>query len=155
MVHTEIVSTTVRNVLPNGVHVVIQEIPSSEVVAVQLWVRSGFFFSSRRRHTRCSRDWSSDVCSSDLVDGAPNEIRDAEGRIVAARYLLDQIPVAVSAGVEIHPISPEREHTGKRPRNLAQLIEKLRRDIGHPDARACDHLDRPQTPWVTHWKGLQ
>src|SRR2546422_4376614 len=25
----------------------------------------GFFFSSRRRHTRCSRDWSSDVCSSD------------------------------------------------------------------------------------------
>src|SRR2546422_3435879 len=27
-----------------------------------------FFFSSRRRHTRCSRDWSSDVCSSDLVD---------------------------------------------------------------------------------------
>src|SRR2546429_9640269 len=28
---------------------------------------SSFFFSSRRRHTRCSRDWSSDVCSSDLV----------------------------------------------------------------------------------------
>src|SRR5690606_40347677 len=26
----------------------------------------GFFFSSRRRHTRFSRDWSSDVCSSDL-----------------------------------------------------------------------------------------
>src|SRR6266498_2057152 len=34
-----------------------------------------FFFSSRRRHTRCGRDWSSDVCSSDLItiqnDGAP------------------------------------------------------------------------------------
>src|SRR5258705_7511142 len=30
-----------------------------------------FFFSSRRRHTRCLSDWSSDVCSSDLliVDG--------------------------------------------------------------------------------------
>src|SRR5690554_6565306 len=26
-----------------------------------------FFFSSRRRHTRCGRDWSSDVCSSDLM----------------------------------------------------------------------------------------
>src|SRR6266436_9779051 len=25
-----------------------------------------FFFASRRRHTRCSRDWSSDVCSADL-----------------------------------------------------------------------------------------
>src|SRR3989442_6246055 len=28
---------------------------------------STFFFSSRRRHTRCGRDWSSDVCSSDLI----------------------------------------------------------------------------------------
>src|SRR5699024_6363014 len=27
---------------------------------------SNFFFSSRRRHTRSKRDWSSDVCSSDL-----------------------------------------------------------------------------------------
>src|SRR5690625_911797 len=27
-----------------------------------------FFFSSRRRHTRWPRDWSSDVCSSDLAD---------------------------------------------------------------------------------------
>src|SRR5207245_6227983 len=26
-----------------------------------------FFFSNRRRHTRCYRDWSSDVCSSDLL----------------------------------------------------------------------------------------
>src|SRR5207245_4326272 len=33
------------------------------VVCVSLF----FFFSSRRRHTRCYRDWSSDVCSSDLV----------------------------------------------------------------------------------------
>src|SRR6266542_3267549 len=31
-----------------------------------------FFFSSRRRHTRCYRDWSSDVCSSDL---APSQRR--------------------------------------------------------------------------------
>src|SRR5690554_7145013 len=31
-----------------------------------------FFFSSRRRHTRCGRDWSSDVCSSDL----PEVLRD-------------------------------------------------------------------------------
>src|SRR5690606_40991448 len=29
-------------------------------------VSDSFFFSSRRRHTRFSRDWSSDVCSSDL-----------------------------------------------------------------------------------------
>src|SRR2546421_12975842 len=30
---------------------------------------SFFFFSSRRRHTRSDRDWSSDVCSSDLDGG--------------------------------------------------------------------------------------
>src|SRR5207249_8244191 len=30
-----------------------------------LSVIAGFFFSSRRRHTRSKRDWSSDVCSSD------------------------------------------------------------------------------------------
>src|SRR3712207_8077278 len=30
-------------------------------------VLSFFFFSSRRRHTRYWRDWSSDVCSSDLL----------------------------------------------------------------------------------------
>src|SRR5690625_5769607 len=30
-----------------------------------------FFFSSRRRHTRWPRDWSSDVCSSDLRGGCP------------------------------------------------------------------------------------
>src|SRR5206468_7199318 len=29
-----------------------------------------FFFSSRRRHTRSDRDWSSDVCSSDLLFGS-------------------------------------------------------------------------------------
>src|SRR6266513_3427805 len=29
--------------------------------------KNRFFFSSRRRHTRSKRDWSSDVCSSDLV----------------------------------------------------------------------------------------
>src|SRR3989449_4483729 len=34
---------------------------------VGVFVAVFFFFSSRRRHTRCSRDWSSDVCSSDLV----------------------------------------------------------------------------------------
>src|SRR5690606_40706967 len=46
-----------------------------------------FFFSSRRRHTRFSRDWSSDVCSSDLdlSDFAPTAVakslRSAELRV--------------------------------------------------------------------------
>src|SRR2546428_9405756 len=33
-----------------------------------------FFFSSRRRHTRSDRDWSSDVCSSDLSPHGPETL---------------------------------------------------------------------------------
>src|SRR5207247_4824809 len=39
-----------------------------------------FFFSSRRRHTRSTRDWSSDVCSSDYhVDGPCTQARRQPG----------------------------------------------------------------------------
>src|SRR5699024_11647223 len=41
-----------------------------------------FFFSSRRRHTRSKRDWSSDVCSSDLI------IRD-HGAVPATIAIMD------------------------------------------------------------------
>src|SRR5256885_12683048 len=48
-----------------------------------LCYRYCFFFSSRRRHTRLQGDWSSDVCSSDLVDDEMIRIReladDADG----------------------------------------------------------------------------
>src|SRR5207245_2007593 len=43
-----------------------------------------FFFSSRRRHTRCYRDWSSDVCSSDLGGGRRGSHR--------PRHLLRPLP---------------------------------------------------------------
>src|SRR6266487_6061553 len=42
-----------------------------------------FFFSSRRRHTRWTGDWSSDVCSSDL--GGPAELRNLAARLFAQR----------------------------------------------------------------------
>src|SRR4051794_35563932 len=38
-------------------------------------MRSFFFFSSRRRHTRWTGDWSSDVCSSDLGDAVNRPLR--------------------------------------------------------------------------------
>src|SRR5687768_17977690 len=50
-----------------------------------------FFFSSRRRHTRCSRDWSSDVCSSDLFPAgeARNARRDESVDVAAFQELGD------------------------------------------------------------------
>src|SRR3712207_9076362 len=46
-----------------------------------------FFFSSRRRHTRYWRDWSSDVCSSDLLDAlnARNEWNPADYAVHLSR----------------------------------------------------------------------
>src|SRR5699024_11846138 len=48
-----------------------------------------FFFSSRRRHTRSKRDWSSDVCSSDL-DGSPafNRLHVADWFVFPVSYQL-------------------------------------------------------------------
>src|SRR5699024_11600566 len=43
-----------------------------------------FFFSSRRRHTRSKRDWSSDVCSSDLGEcSVPTRHGDISGMTLA------------------------------------------------------------------------
>src|SRR6266513_3261949 len=48
---------------------------------VVLYILYFFFFSSRRRHTRSKRDWSSDVCSSDLVARAEGaRVWDVDGR---------------------------------------------------------------------------
>src|SRR2546421_4761123 len=47
-----------------------------------------FFFSSRRRHTRSDRDWSSDVCSSDLLEimSAACEIEDCGSSTTASNF---------------------------------------------------------------------
>src|SRR3989442_15532666 len=47
-----------------------------------------FFFSSRRRHTRCGRDWSSDVCSSDLVFSFPTTYWSQASAVI--RYMAQQ-----------------------------------------------------------------
>src|SRR5256884_3262006 len=54
------------------VYNIIDEIYSNfiKMATVLAYLLCFFFFSSRRRHTRCSRDWSSDVCSSDLKSSA-------------------------------------------------------------------------------------
>src|SRR5699024_11319485 len=51
--------------------------PLFRLVRERCSVISLFFFSSRRRHTRSKRDWSSDVCSSDLDEGLSPLVRKA------------------------------------------------------------------------------
>src|SRR5690606_27068286 len=48
------------------------------------------FFSSRRRHTRFSRDWSSDVCSSDLDAAAAAQIAEVFTEVVVARAFSEE-----------------------------------------------------------------
>src|SRR5439155_14197769 len=59
----------------------------AQVVRRKLYSMVVFFFSSRRRHTRWPRDWSSDVCSSDLGRSSSNVGRSAsampDGQIIS------------------------------------------------------------------------
>src|SRR5690606_39579080 len=69
-----------------------------------------FFFSSRRRHTRFSRDWSSDVCSSDLeaVVPVPLAALDDEAevpRVVVAELHLAMDVRGVGRGHEVKPVA--------------------------------------------------
>src|SRR5690606_40071049 len=63
-----------------------------------------FFFSSRRRHTRFSRDWSSDVCSSDLRTA----LHDFRGRTMRhptrRRALTAALAGIVAATVALTPL---------------------------------------------------
>src|SRR5256884_2393415 len=70
-----------------------------------------FFFSSRRRHTRCSRDWSSDVCSSDLVDmGVEPFLISSSVLAVLAQRLLRRL--CDGCALEGQPADDERRRAG-------------------------------------------
>src|SRR2546429_6837484 len=66
-----------------------------------------FFFSSRRRHTRCSRDWSSDVCSSDLDGGSPSS-----SRVLALMHSMVTCGVLIYVSIHNHSIPDGTVLTG-------------------------------------------
>src|SRR5690606_39560004 len=70
-----------------------------------------FFFSSRRRHTRFSRDWSSDVCSSDLCEEAHEAIRRArqQGKRVFGEPLIQHLTLD-----ESEYFNPDWDHAARR-----------------------------------------
>src|SRR3712207_9173379 len=65
-----------------------------------------FFFSSRRRHTRYWRDWSSDVCSSDLAVSISEKCRYGDDVVIIGAGLvgIDAAIGLIHKGVRIHLI---------------------------------------------------
>src|SRR5690606_40266059 len=57
------------------------------------------FFSSRRRHTRFSRDWSSDVCSSDLIARAHHAAVELSALAVVVAHLDGALETLPGAGI--------------------------------------------------------
>src|ERR1035437_11000497 len=62
-----------------------------------------FFFSSRRRHTRYWRDWSSDVCSSDLVYGAVSPIEGELDWKISPQMNTEQMNQFLAQVSQAHP----------------------------------------------------
>src|SRR3989449_1431415 len=86
-----------------------------------------FFFSSRRRHTRCSRDWSSDVCSTDLR--GYYDYWDTGSR-ATLRELLANEGAAVAAAQAVAPGFEPWEYFGytrRQYRRIRELDAFLRR----------------------------
>src|SRR5690348_10411782 len=96
-----------------------------------------FFFSSRRRHTRWTGDWSSDVCSSDLSGGKSS---DATTQDWTARFLDLRIgvPLVVLGGVLFCAIALAVAYEGYSGRfmkyfsygKLSQATERALRWLG-------------------------
>src|SRR3989442_5813067 len=56
-----------------------------------------FFFTRRRRHTRCGREWSSDVCSPDLFGAPAGRVLIGKESRRAAEHRLQRLPQATRA----------------------------------------------------------
>src|SRR5436305_3183024 len=89
-----------------------------------------FFFSSRRRHTRCGRDWSSDVCSSDLSSTPVGTLSLREERLVARKELEQVGEVVVRTEVDEVPgrleVEALREEVEVEHQPLGQVVSERR-----------------------------
>src|SRR3712207_5816850 len=118
-----------------------------------------FFFSSRRRHTRYWRDWSSDVCSSDLYrcTGTEKNRFGGQRRCDARPILGERLDTAVwtevcrlladpARGTEEYQRRLRAVRTGPRRPELETVerqLAKLRGGVGRPpDRQLCRRGDR-------------
>src|SRR6478672_5848994 len=115
-----------------------------------------FFFSSRRRHTRSDRDWSSDVCSSDLIRSADVVVLPYDSLEQVTSGVLTEavgagIPVVATAfphAVELLTGGPGLLVPRKNPKALAKAIRRIVTDPG-----LAARLARPRSESL-HWPAV-
>src|SRR5438128_10846445 len=90
-----------------------------------------FFFSSRRRHTRCYRDWSSDVCSSDLIDDL-SPLAQRVGPGVDERFVLQVLELVPGNRVDYQRSEERRVGKECRSRGSADQYKKKKQGRGVP-----------------------
>src|SRR5204863_3337789 len=90
-----------------------------------------FFFSSRRRHTRSLRDWSSDVCSSDLRQTLfGNDFHGLlDGNMYDAAGSIDPLQFFIGLGVGADLFAQIGLRIGFLPRETKTLEPRLRRQF--------------------------
>src|SRR5215510_10094740 len=104
-----------------------------------------FFFSSRRRHTRWPRDWSSDVCSSDLVAaGAPIEVEHEQAlrpHQPLAEQLLDVHRAGLMERIVVERALPPERFLVQAAPDVGEALDQRMEHV-LPDPYELDVVDR-------------
>src|SRR5258705_4403513 len=123
-----------------------------------------FFFSSRRRHTRCLSDWSSDVCSSDLDDQDDHDHQFEHERTTLVE-LVHHETVEVFGGIELllhqvliirhanfscgQPVQTGRKHVAQELDGIVGALGELR-NIQQDGVQARGGFGQPPAGEPTH-----
>src|SRR3712207_5659811 len=130
-------------------------------------MRTYSFFSSRRRHTRYWRDWSSAVCSSDRAEA--RRLRAAGRRVVVVVLRLDRLGRRIlervrcreelkTLGVPVHSVREGGEVSDLVANILASVAEEETRALGERVSVSKQHaialgwFPPGQPPWGYRWR---
>src|SRR5690625_7958518 len=98
-----------------------------------------FFFSSRRRHTRWPRDWSSDVCSSDLTCKGARLRPEVLAVTVGGRSIAEVTDMSIRDALTFH----QELELGEREAAIAdEVLREIRSrlEIGRASCRERETL---------------
>src|SRR6266513_2716071 len=115
-----------------------------------------FFFSSKRRHTRSKRDWSSDVCSSDLayVPAMSDEaviVRNQGTIFLAGPPLVkaatgEEVSAEALGGADVHcRTSGVADHYAQDDEDALRIARTILETLNRPPKRFLDQVE-PEEP---------